>query len=132
MKPNFTGCWQADLTRSKLLGPQPKAMEVNIAHAEPELRQEIVVGKEDGSEQRVRFRCTTNGEPGQCRFNGNEVRGHAHWRGDELVIELWMQQGAGDIYLCDCWSLSGDGQTLTMEHRNDALAGQIAMLRRVT
>ena len=67
-------------------------MTITIAHSEPDLHQEIVVTKEDGSEQRIAFRCRTNGEPDQCRLDGQEVRGSAHWQGDELVIELWMQQ----------------------------------------
>jgi len=131
MSVDFTGSWKADLSRSKLLGVQPKAMTVDIAHSEPELRQEIVVTREDGSDERITFRCRTNGEPHQCRFNGNEVRGSAHWQGEQLVIEMWMQHGEREFYLWDCWSLSADGQTLTMEHRNDALAGQIAVLRRI-
>ena len=106
MSVDFTGRWQADLSHSRLFGSPAKAMRMDIAHAEPELRQEIVVTREDGGEQRVTFTCLTNGEPGQCRFNGQEVRGSAHWQEDELVIELWMQEGPGELYLCDCWSLS--------------------------
>jgi hypothetical protein len=132
MSVDFTGLWQTDLSHSKLLGPQPKAMTMEIAHSEPDLQQTIAVTKEDGIEERIAFHCQTNGEPGKCRFNGAEVRGTARWQRDELVIELWVEQGGREIYLCDCWSLSADGQTLTMEHRNDALAGQVAVLRRVS
>ncbi len=102
MASNFTGRWKADLSQSKLLGPVPKAMTVAIAHSDPDLRQEIVVTKQDGSEE------------------------------DELIIELWMQHGERELYLCDCRSLSPDGQMLTMEHRNDALAGQVAVLHRIS
>ena len=132
MAVDFTGRWKADLSQSKLLGPSPKAMTMAIAHTEPELRQEIIVTKEDGSEQHVTFKCVTNGEAGQCEFNGKSVRGMAHWEGEELVIELWVQNSGREFYLCDCWSLSADGQVLTMQHRNDALAGQVAVLRRVS
>jgi hypothetical protein len=131
MRVDFTGIWRADLSASKLFGPPPKAITVTIAHSEPDLRQEIVMTKDDGSEQRITFRCVTNGEPDQCLFDGKDVPGRAHWRGEELVIELWMREGPSELYLCDCWSLSRDGQTLTMEHRNDALAGQVVVLRRM-
>jgi len=130
MGVDFTGYWQADLSRSKLLDPAPKAMMIDIVHTDPDLRQQIVVTKEDGSDERSTFQCRTNGGSDHCRLNGKEVRGSTHWHGEELVIELWIEQGARELYLCDCWSLSPDGQTLTMEHRNDALAGQIAVLRR--
>ena len=132
MHADFTGHWQADLSQSKLFGPPVTAMTVEIAHSGPDLRQEIVATREDGGEQRITFRCRTDGEPDQCRFNGEAVPGAARWQGEELVIELWMQQGEREFYLCDCWSLSPDGQTLTMEHRNDALAGQRCVLRRIS
>lgn len=106
-------------------------MTMDIAHSGSELRQEILVTKQDGSEERITFKCVTNGEPDRCRLNENAVRGSAHWNCEELIIEIWIQNGGQEFYLCDCWSLSPDGQTLTMEHRNDALAGQIAVLRRV-
>lgn len=87
--------------------------------------------KEDGNEQRITLQCATNGEPDQCQVDGKNVRGSAHWQGEELVIEIWLQQGDKELYVHDCWSLSPDRQTLTMRHRNDALAGQIAVLRRI-
>ena len=130
MSVDFTGRWKADLSRSNLLGIVPQAMIITIAHSEPDLHQEIVVTKQDGSEQRMVFCCRTNGEPGHCRLDGQAVRGTARWQGEELVIEIWMPHGTQELYLCDCWSLSPDGQTLTMEHRQDALAGQVAVLRR--
>lgn len=131
MSVDFSGRWTADLSKSKLLSPRPKAMVVMVAHSEPDLRQEITVTKDDGSEQRIVFECRTNGETDRCRLDGKEVRGQAQWRGEELVIELWMRHGDREIYLCDCWSLSPDRQTLTMEHRDDALAGQVTFLRRM-
>jgi hypothetical protein len=132
MSIDFTGRWKADLSQSRLLGPPPKAMTMAIVHSEPDLRQEIAVTKEDGSEQRITFRCQTTGEPDQCRFNEEAVRGTAQWQGEELVVELWIQQVGREFYLCDRWSLSPHGQTLTMEHRNDALSGQVAVLRRTS
>ena len=130
MSADFTGIWHADLSRSKLLGPIPQAMTVRIAHSDPDLRQEIWVTKSDGSVESTYFQCRTTGEEGHCLLNGNLLRGVARWQGEELVIELWIQQGELEVYLCDCWSLSPDGQTLRMEHRNDALAGQVAILER--
>ena len=106
-------------------------MTITIEHSDPELRQQILVTKDDGREERVAFRCRTNGELGQCLLNGERVRGNARWQEDELVVELWVQHGTRELYLCDCWTLSPDAQTLCMEHRNDALAGQLTVLDRV-
>ncbi len=63
-------------------------------------------------------------------LNGKPIRGTAEWQGDELVIESRMQFGTKEIHFCDYWSLSADGQTLTMEHRNGDLTGQITILER--
>jgi hypothetical protein len=59
---NFTGTWNANLSKSRFLGPLPIAITVKIEHSEPELQEEILVTKVDGSEERVVFECWTNGE----------------------------------------------------------------------
>ena len=56
------------------------------------------------------FKCSTNGEPNKILLNDAVVRGHARWEATELVIESWMWLGTREIHLCDCWSLSADGQ----------------------
>ncbi len=128
MSVNFTGTWNANLSKSRFLGSPPKAISVKIEHSGPELQEEIVVTKLDGSQERVVFNCWTNGEQDKNLLNGRAVRGGATWAGEELVIESWMQFGAREMHFCDCWSLSPDGQTLSMEHRNDDLAGQLTIL----
>jgi hypothetical protein len=131
MRVNFAGVWNANLGKSRFLGPSPKAILMKIEQSEAELEQEIVVTKVDGSEDRVIFRCCIAGEQDRSLLNGRPVRGSARWEGDELIIESWMQFGTREMHFCDCWSLSHDKQTLIMEHRNDDLAGQITILDRV-
>jgi hypothetical protein len=41
-----------------------------------------------------------------------------------------MKTPARDAYFKDHWSLSDDGRTLTMAHRDDDLAGQTSVLER--
>lgn len=131
MNANFSGTWSADLSKSRFLGAQPRSVTVRIEHAEPRLSAEILVTKQDETEDRVAFECATNGEHGRSVLNGKPVRGSARWEGQELVIESWMQLGARQLHFCDFWSLSPDCQTLTMEHRNDDLAGQLTILSKV-
>ena len=130
MSVNLTGVWNADLTNSTILSPTPRAFTVTMAHSDPELQEEIVVTKLDGSQDRIVFKCSTNGEPGKSLLNGREIHGSAKWAGEELVIESRMQSGPREMHFCDYWSLSPDGQTLSMEHRNDDLAGQKIVLKR--
>jgi len=130
MKPDFSGTWTADLSKSRFAGPKPASLLVVIEHRDPKLRQELVVTKADGSTDRARFECRI-GEEGRLLFNGNQLRGAAKWVDDELVIESGAKIGERELYFCDCWSLSLDGQQLIMEHRNDALAGQRVECQRV-
>jgi hypothetical protein len=84
----------------------------------------------DGSEDRVVFRCRTTGDEITNSIHGAVLRSRSRWQGTELVIESWMNLGGRENYFRDHWSLSADGQVLTMEHRNDDLAGQITVLER--
>jgi|ERR1700745_3999410 hypothetical protein len=130
MSINFSGNWNANLSKCRFLGPPPKAVSVRIEHSDPELQEEIVVTKIDGSEEKVIFKCWTNGQQDRSLLNGIAVRGSARWEGPELVIESWMRFGTREMYFCDCWSLSPDGQSLSMEHRKDDLAGQLTVFDR--
>jgi hypothetical protein len=130
MPVNFTGTWQTDLTRSKLRGPAPRSIVVTIAHSDPDLRQEVVVTRSDGNQDRQVFTCSTNGEPDRAQLNGKPIRGTARWVSNELLIETRMHAGPRELHFRDFWSLSPDGQTLFAEHRDDDLAGQLAILKR--
>ena len=130
MNSNFTGSWKANLAESKFLSPPPNRLVIQIEHSENQVREEIIVSKQDGLEERVVFTCSTDREEGHSILNGKTIRGKACWVGNELVIESWMQLGDRELYFRDCWSLTEDGRTLVMEHRDDALAGQRTVLER--
>jgi|SRR5579862_1240277 len=130
MSVNFAGIWNADLRKSRLLGPCPRAISLRIEHRDIELQEELLVSKLDGEEYRVTFKCRIDSED-QCLLNGKPIRGSARWVGEELLIESWIQLGNREMHFCDFWSLSPEGQTLSMEHRNDDLAGQITIFDRI-
>jgi hypothetical protein len=104
MSVNLTGIWKANLPKSRILGPMPRAITVAITHSDPELHEEIVVTKLDGSEERIVFECSANGEAGKSLLNGRAVDGSARWEGQKLVIESRMQSGTRELHFCDCWS----------------------------
>jgi hypothetical protein len=126
--PNFTGTWKANLEKSKLLGSALREMVVKIKHADPELLEEIVTTQVDGSEDRIVFRCLTTGDEVTNSVHGAELSSRSHWTQQVLVIESWISVGGSNCYFRDHWSLSPDGQILTMEHRDDDLAGQMTVL----
>lgn len=128
-RPDFTGIWELDLKKSVLRGPAPKRILVKIQHREPELVQQFLITYADGSTQRMTAVFRT-GATSDNLLGGATMRTEARWEGRELVLESTMETSRRKLHYKDYWSLSGDGKTLTMEHRDDDLAGQISILER--
>ena len=128
-RPDFTGVWELNLEMSRMLGSVPRAMLVRIDHQDPLLVQYVLVNGGDGVERRQTFRCEAGAETTNL-ISGLDCRTRARWEGLELLIESWMKTPARDLHFVDYWSLSPDGSRLTMEHRDDDLAGQVAVLGR--
>ncbi len=128
MKRNFSGSWVADVSRSTFHGPAPKSLTIDITHAGDDLHEEMRVTKPDDTEQGVQFECSLTS--GEARLNGSAIRCEMRWQDDELVIETWPMLGARELHFCDYWSLSADGQILSMEHRGDDLTGQRVLFQR--
>ena len=124
---NFSGLWQANLSRSVIAGPAPSKIMMKIAHDEDVLTQEIVITHQNGeqSRQAVSFSMTLPESTAELR--GMPLRIRVRWKGSAMVIESTY---GGNVFR-DYWSLSEDGQVLTMEHRDDAIAGQVTVLERV-
>jgi hypothetical protein len=129
---NFSGVWRGNLKKSKLLGALPKALLVKIDHTDPVLIVDMVFTKSDDVEDRLLFRGLTTGEEVENPVHGIQVRSRSTWVGAQLLIESKINLGERESVLRDYWSLSSDGRMLTMEHRDDALAGQITFLERET
>lgn len=128
VKPNFSGSWVADVSRSKFHGPAPKSTTIVITHAGDDLHEDMRVTKPDDTEQGAQFKCSLTS--GEARLNGSAIRCRMRWQNDELVIETWPMLGSRELHFCDYWTLSADGQILSMEHRGDDLAGQRIVFQR--
>lgn len=131
MTPDFSGVWKADLQRSKLLVPQPKALLAKINQSGEELAAEMLITRSDGREECLLFKGRTSGEEVTNVGQGVEMRSRLQWVGAELLIESWVNIADHHSHFLDYWSLSGDSQTLIMEHPGDDLAGQITFLEKV-
>lgn len=106
-------------------------MSASIHHADPELRVDMVLAKPDETVVRRTSQFLTTGEEVSNSLYDTQMRSRAQWMGKELLIESWVTLKGKEWHTRDFWSLSEDGQMLTMEHRDDDLAGQIARLDRV-
>jgi hypothetical protein len=128
-QPNFTGTWRMNFAKSILRTPAPQSMLVRLDHREPVLMQEILVTRIPGAEQRMTFTFEAGAETTNS-IGGATARTRARWNRSELVFETTMKTPSGEVYFEDHWSLSDDGLTLTMAHRDGALQGQITVLEK--
>jgi hypothetical protein len=132
-RPDFSGVWQLSLQKSTLRGPAPKEILTRLQHRGPMLTQTMLIVAADGGEQQLTFIYDTTGsESTNVAMAGGEGTSRAHWNGSELVIDSVLRTPNRTFHFSDHWSLSPDGQTLTMAHRDDDLAGQIAISERAS
>jgi hypothetical protein len=129
-RPNFTGVWKLNLEKSLIRGALPQQILMNIEHRDPTVIQQILLTDANGPEQRQIFTCRI-GQEVKNAVGGVELRSGSQWNGQELVIESRMNARGREFYFKDHWSLSEDGRTLTMAHRDDDLAGQISVLEKM-
>jgi len=105
-------------------------MIAKIDHREPRLAQHVIVLDTSGGRQQLRVEFLTNGEESVNSVGAGQMRTRASWKNEELLIESWLTAGERMSHFRDFWTLSTSGDTLTMEHRDDDLAGQVAVLER--
>lgn len=102
-------------------------IRMKIAQQNVELKQAVLITRANGEEERQVLAYFTNGEESTAELRGLPLRLRVRWQGAEMVIEA----NYGEKQFRDYWSLSEDGRTLTMEHRDDDLAGQRSVFDRV-
>lgn len=127
-KPNFSGLWQANLRKSHMRAPAPGTLMMKIAHGEDALRQAILITRPDGTQDRHVVAYSMTDAETVTEVRGAPLRSRVRWNGAEMVVE----SAFGASVFRDCWWLSEDGQTLTMEHRDDAIAGQKTVLELIS
>ena len=113
-KPNFSGDWSIDATKSDF-GPMPPpaTMTRKVDHSDPALSYtEATTGGPQG-DQTITMKCSTDGKETTNEMMGNPVKTTAKWDGDALVIAAKADFQGNEITLTDKWTLSADGKVLT-------------------
>jgi hypothetical protein len=112
-KPNFSGTWRLNQVKSHY-GPvsAPKKMERKIVHQDPMLKMTIVQANDDG-ERTLEQEYKTDGSASVNKVGNREVTSTARWDGQVLVIS----SERGDLAQSERWTLSEDGQVLTLVNR---------------
>jgi len=112
-KPNFSGEWTLDATKSEF-GPMPppSSMSRKVDHNDPDLTytQQASGGQGD---QTITMKYSTDGKETTNDMMGNPLKTVAKWDGSALVITGKADFGGNEITLVDKWTLSDDGKVLT-------------------
>ena len=123
-KVNFTGTWKMNPAKSDFgRGAGLTSRLDRISHNDPNLNDTIISQTIEQGEITSTMSYTTDGRESTNYPIGIEYKSSARWVGDELVIES-RSPARGQANLKDRWSLSPDGQTLTIRrHASAGLAG---------
>jgi len=113
-KPNLSGNWKIDLTKSDFGGPGPDSFTRKIEHNGPSLIMTDEQTSPLGTEKAVR-KYTTDGKETAYQWMGGEVKSAAHWEGDTLVIVGKVDASGTEVIVTGTLTISTDGKTLT-EH----------------
>ena len=129
-KPNLSGTWTLDLSKSDFGGvPTPTAMVLTIDHKEPTLKIKSEQKSEMGDVANERT-LTTDGKPNTNKIRAGQgdqmVTSTTKWDGQKLVSTYTMDIGVSADFV-DTWELSSDGKVLTVLRDIKAGADAIAI-----
>ena len=113
-KPNFSGQWSVDLTKSDFGPiPPPATMTRKVEHADPAMTvTEATTGGPQGDMTRT-VKYSTDGAETSNDFMGSTAKSTAKWDGNSLMISTKADFQGNEITINSKWSLSDDGKTLT-------------------
>ena len=129
-KPNFTGSWKINASKSKSTGdfPLPQKFDRKIAHADPSLQVSTTQsGFQGGADRTTELKYTTDGKEVVNQLPNGEAKGTAKWDGDVLVVESTRKFQDNEIKQVERWSLSADGKTLEIENKISGGFGDFEM-----
>lgn len=130
-KPNFSGSWEIDVSKSDFGGsPPPDSFKRKIEHSEPSLILTDEQVSPLGAEKAVR-KYTTDGKEISYQWMGGDVKSTAHWDGNAMVIVGKVDVGGADIIVSGTLTLSADGKTLTESDKILAGGNEVGALKLV-
>ena len=125
-RPNFSGRWELDKSRSDFgsLPPDDSAMEL-IQHQEPKLTITQTWRNSEG-EHTVVWQLTTDGAENLTRMNETEIASRTVWEDGRLITDWRMKRGAQLSEGKYDRSLSEDRKTLTVGLRKRSATSEIS------
>ncbi len=125
-KPNFTGKWELNPEKSDFGAlPGPDRRTDQIEHAEPVLR--LTSRQTRGGRESIgQWECLTDGSPCTVSIQGAELRvaSRVTWAGTALTFDSQGEYRGGPVRISDRWTLSPDGNIITIARRMTGEAGE--------
>jgi hypothetical protein len=105
-RPNLSGTWQFDASKSEIHGVRAAAGTWVIAEDDESIR---IVESEDGAAKKIEMKCTTDGKT--CKVTGDKAT-TSFWYNGPLLVEMLSK---GEHVTRFRMKLSDDGKTLTVD-----------------
>lgn len=118
-KPDFSGHWELDRSKSKIVSPD-KLRAGSIQQVIEQRGAKIKVTRiihSDDREQKLDLQLATDGSKQINKVEGRDLRFRTLWSGSRLVIVIETIEAEAALKIREVWSLSADGNTLTIELR---------------
>ena len=124
-RPNFSGRWELDRSRSDFgsLPPDDSAIEL-IQHQEPKLTITQVWKNAEGEHTLV-WQLTTDGAENLTRMNETEITSRTVWDDNKLITDWRMKRGAQLSEGKNVRSLSEGNKTMTVGVRQRSAGREI-------
>jgi len=108
-KPNFSGDWTMDATKSDFGPiPPPSTMTRKVEHADPAITS---VETRDGMAATSKY--STDGKETTNEMMGSATKSVAKWDGSALLVSTKADFQGTEITINSKWTLSPDGKVLT-------------------
>ncbi len=106
-RPNLSGTWQFDSSKSELHGSRIEGATWVIAEDDNNIQ--ITESDQAGASKKIEFKCTTDGK--ECKVTGDKASA-SFWYNGPMLVEM---ETRGDHVTRYRMKLSQDGKTLTVD-----------------
>jgi len=124
-KPNFTGTWKLDISKSDFgVLPPDNSRTFVIDHSDPVIK---IAVSEDGAQGKQDFTLnyTTDGKEATNNAGGLEFKSILSWESGSLVENSKLKYQDQDVTIKQIWLLSDDGKTLTQNAHYTSPMGEM-------
>lgn len=123
-KPNFTGEWKMNISKSDFGGmPGPDSASNTVAHQDPQLKLKVKQSGERG-EFEMDLNYTTDGKECINEIGGNPLKTVLKWDGEVLIIETKASFDGNEFSMQDKWQVSEGGKILIISRHMSSGMGE--------